>query len=233
MHEASSWPASSFLTLTYEDKHCPDSLDRKAFPGFMKRLRKRRPGPMKYMHCGEYGELTERPHYHAILFGYEFPDRRHWKSNAQGHAQYRSDELDELWGQGLCSIGPVTFETAAYTARYICKKVTGDRAAEHYAGRTPEFMTCSKGIGEAWIRTYQADTYRDDFVVMRGVPMRIPRYYDKKTCELAPELVRRAELNRICGAATSKARHERTPERLKVREAVKTAALNTLAKRVL
>lgn len=236
VHETARWPTSSFLTLTYDDKHLPadGSLQRDAFPAFIKRLRKRTGAEMKYFQCGEYGELTKRPHHHAMLFGFDFAgDRVRWRTSSSGAPLYRSELLEETWGQGFCSIGAVSFETAAYVARYVTKKITGDQAAGHYAGREPEFMTCSKGIGEEWIRTYQADTYRDDFVVMRGRPMLVPRYYDKKTAELAPELVRRTELNRICRAATSKARHERTPERLKVREKVKSAALHTLAKRPL
>lgn len=230
-HESTRWSTSSFLTLTYEE--APASLDRHAFPAFMKRLRKKTGEHMKYFHVGEYGELLQRPHYHAILFGYGFPDRRRWKTNGRGETLFQSDELEKTWGLGFCSLGAVTFESAAYCARYVCKKINGAAAAAHYGDREPEFMTCSKGIGEAWIHRYHSDTYRDDFVVMRGVPMPVPRYYDKKMGEASPDVLRRVQLERISSANTSKARAEASPARLRVREIVKEAALNTLARRTL
>lgn len=219
VHEAQLHEENSFLTLTYEE--APRSLDKQAYRLFMRRLRKHLgKHQVKYFQCGEYGDELGRPHYHAILFGYWFPDARHWKTGPSGHAQYRSDELEYLWGHGICSLGPVTFETAAYVARYVTKKVNGDLAAAHYAGRTPEYMACSKGIGEAWIKRYAADTYRDDFVVMRGARAPVPRYYDKKLEELDPELLRQVKLARVRRGATSQARANRTPERLQVREEV-------------
>jgi hypothetical protein len=72
---------------------------------------------------------------------------------------YKSDTLDELWGQGITEIGNVTFDSAAYVARYIMKKVTGPMAEEHYevlqeetgeiGEREPEYTTMSRrpGIG--------------------------------------------------------------------------------------
>jgi hypothetical protein len=51
------------------------SLDVSHFQKFMKRLRDRiKPLKIRFFHCGEYGDLTRRPHYHALIFGYDFPD---------------------------------------------------------------------------------------------------------------------------------------------------------------
>jgi hypothetical protein len=234
VHEAQFHEDSSFLTLTYRDRDLPSdgSLQRDAFPLFMRRLRKAHPElrrRLKYFHCGEYGDELGRPHYHAILFGYAFPDRRHWKTSPQGFAQYSSVELDAVWGHGYCSTGPVTFETAAYVARYVCKKVNGQLGDAHYLGREPEFMTCSKGIGERWIATYAADTLRDDFVVARGHEQPLPRYYRKKLADGATSesqaQQRKHELRRISRANTPQAKFNRTEPRLAVREEVTAGEL--------
>lgn len=132
---------------------------------------------------------------------------------------------------GFCTTGPVTFETAAYVARYVCKKVNGDLAGAHYAGRQPEFMTCSKGIGERWIQKYAPDTLRDDFVVARGREQPLPRYYRKKLELVQPSAARSNEIARLVRANTREARYQRTPERLAVRETVTTARSNLSGRR--
>ena len=85
-HEESLWDRNCFITLTYEDKHLPrkgnsTTLIKKDFQDFMKRLREPNesldwepPKPIRYYHCGEYGDQFGRPHYHAILFNTNFPD---------------------------------------------------------------------------------------------------------------------------------------------------------------
>lgn len=233
MHEASTHDRNCFITLTYKDPPPGGSLDRAAFPKFIRALRKRHRGErIKYFHCGEYGELLARPHYHALLFGFDFADKAPWRVSSAGHQQFRSAELEELWPHGFSAIGPVTFETAAYTARYCTKKITGDLAPDHYRGREPEFMTCSKGIGATWLTRYAAETYRDDSVVARGHEAKPPRYYDKKFGELDPQAMRRVQLDRIVSGNTAKQRWNRTPERLAVREAVKRAEFNQLKREI-
>ena len=137
MHEAQMHEDNCFITLTFnpeslDDRSNPWSLDVRDFQLFMKRLRKKYGAGIRFYHCGEYGELNKRPHYHACIFGFDFPDKRLWKVTNSGHRLYISESLDELWPFGFCTIGNVTFESAAYVARYIMKKVNGDAAADHY-----------------------------------------------------------------------------------------------------
>lgn len=229
MHEASMHDQNCFVTLTYAKPPAGGSLDRTAFPELVRKIRKRYTRErIKYFHCGEYGELLARPHYHGLIFGFDFPDKTPWRVSDQGHQQFRSKLLEELWPAGYSSLGPVTFETAAYTARYCTKKINGDRAAAHYGTLEPEFMTCSKGIGEGWFKRYADETYRDDSVVARGHEQRPPRYYDKKFAELAPEKMRQVQLERIVRGNTSEQKWNRTEQRLEVRETVKRAALGEL-----
>lgn len=114
LHESKQHRMNCFLTLTYNDENLPPygSLDKTHFQKFMMRLRSRiYPVKVRYYMCGEYGEGTGRPHYHAILFGYDFADKNRPKKTAQGHSIYHSDILDDLWSYGHCWVGSVTADS--------------------------------------------------------------------------------------------------------------------------
>jgi hypothetical protein len=195
MHEAQMHTQNCFITLTYDDAHLPSdrSLHYRDFQLFIKRLRKRYPGRrIRYYMAGEYGENFGRPHWHACIFGLDFDDKKLWKRTSANSLLYRSANLETLWPFGYSSIGDVTFESAAYVARYIMKKVTGKNASEHYqeidpdtgeiTNRTPEFtkMSLKPGIGYEWYKQYTSDVYPHDYVVVRGKKVKPPKFYDKK-----------------------------------------------------
>jgi len=198
----------------------------------MKRLRFHHKLPIRFFHCGEYGENTLRPHYHAILFGIDFADKKLHSKNPQGQTLCTSETLNRIWGFGHCSIGAVSFETAAYTARYCLKKVNGDLQEAHYNGREPEYATMSRrpGIGALWFDKYSDDVYPSDFVVLRGQKQQPPRYYDKilkKESEGTHLAIKDARLR--------KARLQRannTPERLAVRREVQESKLKSLKRSI-
>jgi len=182
VHEASLYSENSFITLTYNPENLPSngSLVKSDFQDFMKRLRKSiAPRKVRYYHCGEYGENLGRPHYHALLFGYDFEDKKYFSGKAV-NSVYTSDTLSKLWPFGFSVSGSVTFESAAYVARYVMKKVTGDKSAEHYKGLLPEYTTMSRrpGIGKGWYEKFKTDVYPLDRIVIRGSPSRPPRFYD-------------------------------------------------------
>jgi len=184
VHEAKMHSENCFLTLTYSPEHLPTggTLVPADFTKFLKRLRKSiHPRRISYFHCGEYGDDLGRPHYHALIFGYEFPDKVHLKKSKAGHSLYSSEILDRLWGLGHCNIGDLNFETAAYTARYCVKKITGDAAEAHYQGKHPEYATMSTkpAIGKRWLDQHLNQVYRRDRIVVNGVEQLPPRYYDK------------------------------------------------------
>ncbi|WNK14348.1 MAG: replication initiator protein [Microvirus sp.] len=208
MHESSLHRDNCFITLTYSDDNLDSpSLNYKHFSDFMKRLRKKYPRDhLSYFVCGEYGETNPstgikdggiyRPHFHAILFGFNFPDRQPVKMIGRSDL-FKSDILDKLWKKGNCKIGDVTFESCAYVARYAMKKVTGDLAQSHYTiitpdgeiiEREPEMLHMSKrpAIGRMWFERYGRHAYAHDSVIARGVEMQPPRYYDK----LLPDVIR-------------------------------------------
>ena len=113
----------------------------------MKRFRKHFGSGVRFFHCGEYGELYERPHHHAILFNCDIYDKELLLNAKTGFNLYTSSLLSSLWPFGLHSIGEVSFESCAYVARYIMKKVTGDMSESHYHGRKPEYITMSRRPG--------------------------------------------------------------------------------------
>jgi hypothetical protein len=196
MHEASLYENNCFITLTFSEERLNKqrSLCKSDFQKFMKRLRKRFEGcqevwndkskkferPIRFFHCGEYGDSLGRPHHHACLFNFDFPDKEIWSIKG-GNNIYISPVLSELWPFGHHTIGDVTFESAAYVSRYIVKKIHGEKAEAHYKGREPEYVTMSRrpGIGKRWINEYSSDVYPHDFVVVRGsYKCKPPRYYD-------------------------------------------------------
>lgn len=178
---------NSFITLTYDPEHLPKnaSLHLQDTQRFLKRLRKHlQPKKIRFFLCGEYGEKLYRPHYHAIIFGYAFPDKLPLStmSSAPHDVQrYTSVELTALWGLGKTEVGNVSFDSAAYVANYATKKITGPASDAHYKGRKPEFLVMSRkpGIARAWYDQFSSDVYPSDEVVVRGKQTRPPRYYDQ------------------------------------------------------
>lgn len=166
VHESSLYEmdeGNCFITLTYEDKYLPEhgDLDKKAFPKFMKRLRKAYPQKIKFFHCGEYGSIcihgravtdekaaeTElercdycnvgRPHYHAILFNIDFRDRVP-VGKRNGVVYYTSPTLQKFWKFGHVQVGDCNYQSAAYVARYCIKKVNGKAQEDWYTRIDPE-----------------------------------------------------------------------------------------------
>lgn len=199
MQEAKMHRESWFVTLTYDDERLPKTaeglptLRPEDMVLFMKRLRRRIDGKLRYYQAGEYGEITSRPHHHAILFGLQVPDAEPLTARAGAHARYfRSHLLEDTWSHGTVILGGVTQESANYVARYVTKKVTGDLAPAHYRGRVPEYATMSRrpGIGRPFLEKYLADIYPADEVAIAGTDKtrKPPRYYDATLERIDQEL---------------------------------------------
>lgn len=230
-HEARCHDGSSFVTLTYADEHLPPggTLVKRDLQLFMKRLREAvEPHRVRFFGVGEYGERLGRPHYHVLVFGWEFPDRTPWRKSPSGWLTYRSAQLERLWTYGHSEVGTVTVESAGYCARYALKKVLGKGAAEHYrrvdvsTGQVfdlvPEFSLMSRrpGIGAGWFERFGGEAFPDDFVVVAGVKRPVPRYYAKKLAEADPLESEAVGLDRELRARAHA--DDQTPERLAVRE---------------
>lgn len=242
-HEASLYKENCFITLTYDDANLPPtgSLDISHFQKFMKRLRKKYGSNIRFYHCGEYGEKFRRPHYHACLFNFDLQDKVLYKTKKIGkniQRYYTSEILSRLWPYGFSIIGDVTFESAAYVARYIMKKINGREAEDHYTvcdletGELtqiqPEYTTMSRrpGIGAKWLEIYRTDVYPDDFVVIKGTKMKPPKYYDRQHELWYPSDYAKLRGDRIINA--KKQKEDNTTERLQVRENVNKARVKLL-----
>lgn len=234
MHEASMHEQNCFITLTFDNENLdPEgSLRKEDFQKFMKRLRKRTGAAVRYYHCGEYGSKLSRPHHHACLFGYDFPDR-YLFIQREGVALYRSPLLESLWPFGISSVGEVTFESAAYVARYIMKKQLGKGAEEFYRGKIPEYTTMSRrpGIGSSWYEKFKDDVYPSDEVfVRRGVRCKPPKYYDALFDLENPEEFAEIKRSRIKAARSRDA--DQSEDRLAAREKVTLARVGKLKRSI-
>lgn len=239
MHESQCHDRNSFLTLTYSDAELPPggSLELSHWQNFAKRVRKNL-GPFRFFHCGEYGEITMRAHYHAAIFGQDWSHDRqfHKMSKCGKYPLYTSESLDTLWTHGQCLIGSLTFESAAYVARYCLKKITGkqqegttviDRNTGQVFDRKPEYATMSRrpGLGKAWFDKFHDDIYPDDYVLTpSGQKSNVPKFYDNQLEALDPNrLSFQKEKRKARGIARRANSDDETPERLAVRERVTIA----------
>lgn len=244
MHESQLHAENSFITLTYDDGNVPSdySLRYSDFQKFMKRLRKHTGLPIRYYMCGEYGETFSRPHFHACIFGFRPNDGVEF-SKSGDNLIYTSDILSELWPFGFSSFGQLTFESAAYVARYVVKKITGDAAKSHYEviddatgeviQRVPEFahMSLKPGIGSGWYDKFHTDVFPHDEVVSRGFPCKPPRYYDKLLKRTDPVMYDEIKLQRVLDNYAKW--RDNTPERLAIKETVKNAQITYLRRKIL
>lgn len=206
LHETQFHKDAVFLTLTYDDEHIP--LDRSLNPShlttFFKDLRARNSyygkAKIKYFACGEYGDQTHRPHYHAALYGdlsIHDPEAHPEEPARSGDVQFSHPDIRASWPYGLHRFSQHTFETAAYVARYVLKKITGAKSQNHYQHRTPEFQRSSNGLGKGHVNTWLSDIYPSDHVVLpeRGSFLP-PPYYDRLLEKIDPQLFQKVKTAR-------------------------------------
>lgn len=218
-----------FLTLTYDDDHVPISyypdpatgeaqpaltLKKQDFQGFMKRLRFRiEPQKIRFFAAGEYGDRTQRPHYHAIIFGLELGDLVPYGKNPQGDMLYTSQFLQSVWSTrkapkrhgsvtplaadpdyfcetwGRILVSPVTWQTCAYVARYTTKKLYGnDAKAYEQFNIVPPFLLMSRhpGIGAKYYDEHSEDIKKFEYISVKtdtGGRKFRPPYYFEQKME--------------------------------------------------
>jgi len=266
-HEAQQYGVENcFVTLTYSDEYLdtldnPHTLHFKHFQDFMKRLRKSHRGvyavdvpytdshgitktkigyPIRFYHCGEYGEKYKRPHYHACLFNFDFPDKILDSVNELGHRYYQSKILNGLWGHGNTLLSAFSWDTAAYCARYVTKKLNGQLAKQKYYAidsdtgeyfdLAPEYSTMSRrpGIGANWFAKYKKQVYPRDYVVSNGQKQLPPKYYDRLLDKIASIELETIKQNRLENMSTEKHYQNNLCPRLRARHEVRKAALKRL-----
>lgn len=237
-----------FCTFTYDDDHVPRTyypdpdtgeaipaltLQKRDFQLLMKRIRKKfENDKIRFFMSGEYGGSTFRPHYHAILFGLHLADLVPYKTVKEAdqyYTYYNSESLQDCWPFGYVVVGEVTWESCAYTARYVMKKLKGKEAVFYEKHNIqPEFTLMSRKPGIA--RQYYDDhpgLYDFDFINVStpkgGKRFRPPRYYDKLFEIDSPEEFKalkekRADLARKSQEAKLKATSLQSAELMQVEE---------------
>lgn len=192
IHESKMHVENCFITLTFNDQNLPEdgSIRKNDIVYFIKKLRKSiYPKKIRFYACGEYGDVKFRPHYHLLIFGYDFPDKEIFKAVPKGEDCYHiyiSEKLSSLWDKGFSTVADLTMETALYTARYVQKKITGSNEhalrikKDRYGSKHVEFALMSRmpGIGATWFDEFGNDVYPKDFVTINGRKFKPPRYYD-------------------------------------------------------
>lgn len=189
MLERDCHPHSAFVNLTYDDAHLPKlgplygaqsdwpTLIPKHLQDWLKRFRKViEPSQIRYFACGEYGDETQRPHYHAAIFN--FPtclrgrtrrrpgsNRPIWKGCCS-----QCELVGETWALGDVDLGMLELHSAAYVCGYVTKKMTM-RDDSRLLGREPEFarMSLKPGLGKGrlvevaeTLKRYSLDKTQDD-----------------------------------------------------------------------
>uniref|UniRef100_A0AAU8B1Y7 Replication initiator protein n=1 Tax=Dulem virus 119 TaxID=3145596 RepID=A0AAU8B1Y7_9VIRU len=174
---------------------------------FFKRLRKAFPDcHIRYFGCGEYGPKTMRPHYHFIVFGLVLDDLEVYSRSQQGYKYYTSKKLNSCWSfparnmlgeynnpnspnnstpAGYIVVGNVTWETCAYTARYMTKKLNGPEA-QFYSdfNLVPpcSFMSRKPGIGRQYYDDHP-DLFEHEFIHVStekgGKSFKPPKYFER------------------------------------------------------
>lgn len=163
MLEAVKHPHSSFVTLTYDEENLPDgaTLVPKDLQLWLKRVRHLY-GQCRFYGVGEYGDKSERPHYHVALFG----------PNVFADAGV---ELSKRWPLGFSYFGDLTLQSAAYICGYVTKKLT-NASDERLCGRHPEFarMSLRPGIGASAVTdiaaAIQNQAGRNAYIATGDVP---------------------------------------------------------------
>ena len=186
VHEMDYFKENTFVTLTYDNEHLPLdlSIHKVDLQLFFKRLRSDLGSrKIKYFACGEYGDLTCRPHYHSIIFGMSSSER---------------DLINSTWSKGFVYCGSVTYDSARYVAGYVMKKYNGDKAKEVYGTKEGPFRLSSLGLGKRWCEDHEADLIKNLGFTVKGIPVGMPRYYRNKLGDKLDEKLleeRRVELS--------------------------------------
>lgn len=164
--------SSFFVTLTYDNATLPRSrnnmptLHPPDLKKFFDRLRvnMKRDSlvePLRYYLVGEYGDLYERPHYHAIIMNSTV------------------EHIDKAWTAGTVHAGSVTSDSIAYCVKYLDK---GRKVPKHERDdRVKEFSRMSRNLGANYltpqmIKWHRADLNRN-YLQNGNFKIALPAYY--------------------------------------------------------
>lgn len=165
-HESLMHERNCMITLTYADECLPGDgkINKKHVQDWLKRVRKAG-HKIRYVICGEYGEKTRRPHYHAAIFGEDWLAGAHQLSDSM----YTHADLARSWGQGIVSVVPLEVASCMYVAGYVNKKI-GDSDTFAMQSRRPP-------IGKPWTDRHIRLLGNRQTITVNGQESPIPRKY--------------------------------------------------------
>lgn len=189
--EARSAGSSFFVTLTYEDKNLPsgNEVSLADFQSFIKELRRKITGTVRYFGCAEYGpRFSQRPHYHSNLFF--------------------SDDFDEelveafvnsAWHRGFVTVSKCTRNHFRYVAKYTLKWLNS--APEK--GMTEPFAVMSRrpGIGSSYIDSAKGFCMTN-IPLENGYTASVPRFIAAKLSLVDQVAIKRRKLAYIESLST-------------------------------
>lgn len=213
-----------FVTLTYDNasiniKTNPEgdpigyTVDKRDCQLFMKRLRRAYDGTngkplvkIRFYLASEYGPSTLRPHNHAIIFGLgidDFPDRIPRGMNELHQQYYEIPQITDIWKCGMVLCSDVSYETCAYVARYVMKKVRDDPEWHVDRGVDPEFTLMSRnpGIGAYYLEQHPdcMDFENISVSTEKGAKkIMIPKYFLRKLGDEKSSLYNKEKYDKIC-----------------------------------
>lgn len=222
---ASNW----FLTLTYAPEFLPPrgELVHRDWQLFAKRLR-RSVGKFRYLMCGEYGEQSQRPHFHALLFGLELSDAERFGVR-RGFPVYRSAAVERAWRHGLCELGTVTAQSARYCAGYVLKSSVAPERVDDLTGEVVTLrkpygrMSLKPGLGDGWIRRYYPEVFAHGACYAADKRFAIPERFKRILDQEHPEAFEELQAAMIAKAQASP---DNVEARLLAREAVQLRRLS-------
>lgn len=160
MLEAAQYSDNAFVTLTYDpEKYDGETLVIAHYQNWLKRLRAAvAPHKFRFALVGEYGDETQRPHYHALLFNFATCLRGRTK-RIPGTSRPdwsrccpRCKLVGDTWRFGDVDLGNLETSSAQYVAKYTTKKMTSKDDPRLF-GRHPEFARRSlkPGLGHGML----------------------------------------------------------------------------------
>lgn len=174
--ELQEHPKAAFTTLTYSNEKLPPTLQKRHLQLFLKRLRfkfsegRKTSRTVRFFACGEYGERTKRPHYHAILFSASTAD---------------AEAIQKAWTYGHAHTVTATPAAINYVAGYTAKKLGEMREAQtekvdpdtgEVYNHQPPFLQMSRRPGIGGEARQKFKTSWRNCAVMNGQTQPVPRY---------------------------------------------------------
>lgn len=126
---------------------------------------------LRYYAVGEYGDQTQRPHYHIGLFNFPSCMYGGTRVTRSGKCCEICDLVRDTWSLGKIHIGTLTIDSSQYLAGYVTKKMTKEDDSRLH-GRYPEFARMSRrpGIGAGFMHEVASGLLSQNIDAMVDVP---------------------------------------------------------------